>query len=764
MRPIIRYAGLICLSLAALTPAFAQTAPVQAPLRQIFRINSGMAVAQREALSPLLTGGQLLTVETAAVQEIIDQRRPFLRVEIPFETGRQVAELQRFEILKPGARTVAGRPDGDIPVDIRHNFIAYQGKIAGEEASLVVMTFSGSGVIGVIQRDVVQYNLGSLRHNRAFAPTDYILYAAHQLKINSDFFCESELFEIPPEIEQLLRQPALPAHRSGDMLEVEVAVESDYQTFTRFGSVERATEYLLSLMATVSAVYIRDLNVKLLVSFSRVWSDPNDPYSDNVESSSELLDEFRNYWRTNMNLVTRDLAHFISTRSGGLGGVAWLNVLCQSTAIGNGYAFSNTGGSIAPLPVYTWDVDVVAHETGHNFGSPHTHSCSWNPRIDTCVVNEENNNCSDQARPRTGTIMSYCHLTNRGKTLDFHPQPIALMRNRAEQANCLSVSDKQLELLFPNGGEQYLMDTSADIIWGTGIAETVDLFFSVDSGATWEPIALGVPAGARQYEWRTPIMHTTRTALVRIAASDNPALADTSDAVFTIRAVLRSFQMISPAQFSTTLVSPEDPTPVEFRWHSAGRLDGITYRGAFEELRPNPRRFFFVANQLGQDTTATLTAGVIDSMLTSWEAWTADSVRVRWVTYAYLEGDSIKASNLRLIWFKRLVTGIEPVEKAGLPQQFALMQNYPNPFNPSTQIEFALPAAGKVHIKIYDVRGSEVVTLVDYFRPGGFYEVTWEGKGAGGGGVPSGIYFYRMAAETVSGQRFGQVRKMMLIR
>jgi len=76
-----------------------------------------------------------------------------------------------------------------------------------------------------------------------------------------------------------------------------------------------------------------------------------------------------------------------------------------------------------------------------------------------------------------------------------------------------------------------------------------------------------------------------------------------------------------------------------------------------------------------------------------------------------------------------------------MPAKFELKQNYPNPFNPSTVIEYTIPENNKVSIKVYDILGKEVATLVDKEQNSGTYIVIWDAKSAS-----SGIYFYRITA------------------
>lgn len=97
-----------------------------------------------------------------------------------------------------------------------------------------------------------------------------------------------------------------------------------------------------------------------------------------------------------------------------------------------------------------------------------------------------------------------------------------------------------------------------------------------------------------------------------------------------------------------------------------------------------------------------------------------------------------------------------------LADDFRLSQNYPNPFNPSTTIEYQIPQAAFVSIKVYDALGKEVVTLVNEERPAGIHEVNFEPKD-----LTSGLYLYKIKTSDPSagsGQAFEQTRKMLLLK
>ena len=89
-----------------------------------------------------------------------------------------------------------------------------------------------------------------------------------------------------------------------------------------------------------------------------------------------------------------------------------------------------------------------------------------------------------------------------------------------------------------------------------------------------------------------------------------------------------------------------------------------------------------------------------------------------------------------------------------LPNTFSLNQNYPNPFNPSTTISFELPQDSNVQLRVYNVLGQEVETLLDEPRSAGYHQVNFNASNN-----PSGVYFYKISADSYS-----NTRKMMLVK
>lgn len=94
-----------------------------------------------------------------------------------------------------------------------------------------------------------------------------------------------------------------------------------------------------------------------------------------------------------------------------------------------------------------------------------------------------------------------------------------------------------------------------------------------------------------------------------------------------------------------------------------------------------------------------------------------------------------------------------------VPSTYALAQNFPNPFNPQTKILYQLPEPGRVSLKIYDLLGKEVRTLVEEFREAGYHHVIWDGRDNADRTVPSGVYLCKLTANG-----FVQTKKMALIK
>jgi hypothetical protein len=99
------------------------------------------------------------------------------------------------------------------------------------------------------------------------------------------------------------------------------------------------------------------------------------------------------------------------------------------------------------------------------------------------------------------------------------------------------------------------------------------------------------------------------------------------------------------------------------------------------------------------------------------------------------------------------VTGVQE-KSAGVPANYVLNQNYPNPFNPSTDISFSVPRTSMVLLRVFDLLGREISTLVHDVRAAGVYHVAFDASH-----LPSGVYYYSLQAGNSI-----QSRKMILLK
>ncbi|HXF99330.1 MAG TPA: T9SS type A sorting domain-containing protein, partial [Bacteroidota bacterium] len=128
-----------------------------------------------------------------------------------------------------------------------------------------------------------------------------------------------------------------------------------------------------------------------------------------------------------------------------------------------------------------------------------------------------------------------------------------------------------------------------------------------------------------------------------------------------------------------------------------------------------------------------------------------DGQTYRWHVWIKDEFTEVSSRDTFQVLYRSSSTDVKP---DGTVQEFRLMQNYPNPFNPSTRILFTIHRMVSVRLRVYDVLGREVATLVNEVKSPGTYDVQWDASGQ-----PSGIYFYKLEAGNLSA-----VRKMVFIR
>jgi len=129
-------------------------------------------------------------------------------------------------------------------------------------------------------------------------------------------------------------------------------------------------------------------------------------------------------------------------------------------------------------------------------------------------------------------------------------------------------------------------------------------------------------------------------------------------------------------------------------------------------------------------------------------------------SYSFPTGSSGTIKSFKLVVGKSDFVSNEVKGSNLIPLGFELDQNFPNPFNPATSIRYGLPEAAEVTIKVFDLLGKEVVTLLSAeHREAGYHVVSWSGRDKNGASVASGLYFYQIVSD-----KFVQTRKMLLVK
>ena len=128
-------------------------------------------------------------------------------------------------------------------------------------------------------------------------------------------------------------------------------------------------------------------------------------------------------------------------------------------------------------------------------------------------------------------------------------------------------------------------------------------------------------------------------------------------------------------------------------------------------------------------------------------------------TYHWLGNTNESPAYQALLWFGIPIVTDVSGNTNPLPTEFSLSQNYPNPFNPTTTIKYAINSKQLVQLKVYDILGSEVATLVNEEQGAGNYKVEFNLARDSSPAIASGIYFYRLQTGD-----FVQTRKMIFLK
>jgi len=369
--------------------------------------------------------GTPVSLDLGSYDELKDRQHVSLRDFVLDDGTSAGLELEQFDVFAPEATIAAGTSTGDVLLD--HPDVAlFRGYVAGKPDSSAFLSVSPYGVNGVISMEDGVHVVSSGPFGSGFATVVYNLTKLPAGTIDwRSFVCGND--ELEMQIDGFSGASGAPGAGdgqartgSGPCRVAQVAIETDWEfTGDLFdGDTAASSAYATALLGAISEIYTRDVNTRLEISYLRVWSDSGDPW-DQPDTVTQLY-QFQDYWNAYMTDVPRNAAHFLSGRWLG-GGVAYYPGLCIPEY---DYGLSASLNGFFPYPIehnneQNWDLFVVAHELGHNFGAPHTHD--QEPPIDGCAWGD----CSIVPN---ATIMSYCHLCEGGVAnirMEFHNQTVS---------------------------------------------------------------------------------------------------------------------------------------------------------------------------------------------------------------------------------------------------------------------------------------------------------------------------------------------------
>ncbi|OYV87072.1 MAG: hypothetical protein B7Z63_02995 [Ignavibacteriae bacterium 37-53-5] len=266
--------------------------------------------------------------------------------------------------------------------------------------------------------------------------------------------------------------------------------------------------------------------------------------------------------------------------------------------------------------------------------------------------------------------------------------------------------------------------------YGVQVSDTVSFSrFIVNDSTADTMLAVTKLNNLQKYYWRV------------LAYNAGGANAYTSTDSFTTRIAVPT----SPGLVFPKLSTMGIPRAVTFQWRPATRAEEYKI-----QITTNSQAY------TSGDSLGYFKNALFDTTVSDTSAQLAVALEPNTIYYWHVGAiDTAGMSGFSTTWEFKTGTGLDAVnEPSGIPETFALLQNYPNLFNPSTAIGYQLSVVSQVSLKIYDILGREVATLVNERQSAGYHSLNFNASR-----LTSGVYFYRLQAGT-----FTAVRKMLLMK
>jgi Metallo-peptidase family M12 len=442
--------------------------------------------------NPIVSNYTGLSINKQVVTNIFNNKPGGIRLFIPVSSHQSYTLLLAAEPINNAGDFSFGTITNNTSIKTSTDQgLHYRGYIEGDSASLACISiFKNGEVIGVFSNRKGNFIIGKMKNS----DSGYIVYKSSDMLIQPRYQCASDELEYPSSSLNGDRGPISKITTAPPVLckKVRFYWEADYHLYSHnFGSsLTSVQNYLTGLFNVVATLY---QNEGIIVELSKtfVWTS-TDPYGN--ANSTQGLNTFKAHWNGLGDNYNGDLAHLIAGGTTNNGGLAFVLNFDQCNRPYT-YGYSNVYGSFQSYPNYSWDAQVLTHETGHNLGSMHTHWCGWNTgpgntcgAIDNCAAFETGSGCT--TCPSTtdigalppgfkGTFMSYCYLNNDiGVSFinGFGPLPQAVIRNNVSAATCLISRNTWTGAINTDWGNTgnwscgSLPDANTEVIINTGLS------------------------------------------------------------------------------------------------------------------------------------------------------------------------------------------------------------------------------------------------------------------------------------------------------
>ncbi len=298
--------------------------------------------------------------------------------------------------------------------------------------------------------------------------------------------------------------------------------------------------------------------------------------------------------------------------------------------------------------------------------------------------------------------------------------------------NDFTITKSQITITTPNGGENWKTSTNYGIVWTDDILAPVKI--ELYKGGVFYSIIVDTTQSDGYYLWSVNAAESGNDYRVKITSLGSNNDFDISDADFSIA---KNVITISRPNGGETLQAGTDNSIV---W-----ADSI-YAPVKIELYKGGSFY----------------SSIVDSTPSNgFYLWTIDNGVQNGTDYKIKVTSLASNNDFDFSNNNFTITNPNGVEEIlnQTPKTYSLMQNYPNPFNPSTSIIYGLPHSGQVRIALFNAVGQQVKVIVDGFKDAGYHKLQFNASA-----LSSGVYFYRIQADSPSGKSFVETKKMLLLK